>query len=138
MYGVGAASKQVQQEYDRLLDKVGPELVILLDAPPGGDRSLRAASGWPKAIGRMRRGEVIAEGGYDGEYGVIRIFAPGAGGDALPQFGLFTGEEGPAALHKLGGARREPSGRLWDGLEIRLRESFRHCRAARGGCAISF
>src|SRR5262249_50246828 len=29
-----------------------------------------------EAIGRLRRGEVIREAGYDGEYGVIRLFDP--------------------------------------------------------------
>src|SRR5690606_671772 len=30
-----------------------------------------------EGLRRMRAGEVIREGGYDGEYGVIRVFQPG-------------------------------------------------------------
>ncbi len=51
-------------------------MFILNDAPP---EDIRAA-GEPllgEAVERMRKGEVIAEGGYDGEYGVIRVFQQG-------------------------------------------------------------
>ena len=73
VYGVGASSKQVQAEYLKLLARLGPELAILRDVPleeiaaVGGERLA-------EGIGRMRRGEVIAQAGYDGEYGVIRVF----------------------------------------------------------------
>ena len=40
----------------------------------------------------MRRGQVVAQGGYDGEYGVIRLFGAGAGAPAA-QMGLFGGGE---------------------------------------------
>jgi uncharacterized protein (TIGR00375 family) len=71
--GVGAASRQVEEKFSKLLARLGPELAILQTAPladiarAGGER---LAAG----IGRMRRGEVQAEAGYDGEYGVIRLF----------------------------------------------------------------
>ena len=29
-----------------------------------------------EAVARMRRGQVIRKGGYDGEYGVVRVFSP--------------------------------------------------------------
>ena len=62
VYGVGASSKQVQAEYVKLLARLGPELAILRDAPleeiaaVGGERLA-------EGIGRMRRGEVIAQAG---------------------------------------------------------------------------
>ena len=71
--GVGPNSKRVQREYDRILGSLGPELEILFDLP----LEEIAAVGGPKladGIGRMRRGEVIAQPGYDGEFGVIRVF----------------------------------------------------------------
>jgi DNA helicase II / ATP-dependent DNA helicase PcrA len=93
VHGVGASSKQVQAEYARLLERLGPELTILMDAPleditrAGGER---LAGG----IGRMRRGEVVAEGGYDGEYGVIRVLRGGAASlSAGSQWSLFGDEE---------------------------------------------
>ncbi len=74
--GVGPKSKKVQSAWHDIIGRVGSELFILNEAPP---EDIRAA-GAPlvaEAVERMRRGEVIAEGGYDGEYGVIRVFQPG-------------------------------------------------------------
>ena len=42
-----------------------------------------------RALGRMRSGEVIIQGGFDGEYGVIRVFAPGETKDPKAGAGLF-------------------------------------------------
>ena len=83
--GVGPKSKKVQSAWHEIIGRVGNELFILNEAPP---EDIRAA-GAPlvaEAIERMRRGEVVAEGGYDGEYGVIRVFQPGelAGGSKAP------------------------------------------------------
>lgn len=92
VHGVGAGSKRVQQEYEKLLAKVGPELTILRHAPLE-DIAIAGGSRLAEAIGRIRRGEVIAQGGYDGEYGVVRIFAPGAAAsEMMPQLGLFAEE----------------------------------------------
>ncbi|MBK9093727.1 MAG: hypothetical protein IPM84_13340 [Anaerolineae bacterium] len=88
--GVGAGSKQVEQAYHKLLAALGPELFILRRAPlpaiagAGGERLA-------EGIGRMRRGEVQADAGYDGDYGVIRLFAA-----AQPGAGLFQGDLLPA------------------------------------------
>ncbi|XXX81838.1 UvrD-helicase domain-containing protein [Sorangium sp. So ce134] len=75
LHGLGASSKVVQRSYDRVLSRLGPELFLLGDAPL--DEIERA--GTPllsEAIGRMREGRVIRDAGYDGEYGVIRVFQP--------------------------------------------------------------
>jgi DNA helicase II / ATP-dependent DNA helicase PcrA len=72
--GVGAGSKKVREWYRRLLDRVGPELVLLGDAPV----EVVGEEGPPlvgEALRRMRAGEVEARAGYDGEYGVVRVFA---------------------------------------------------------------
>ncbi len=76
IHRTGAKSKTVQTSYERLIARLGPELDIL------GDLRLDEIGrvGSPllaEAIRRMRAGEVIREGGYDGEYGVIRVFKPG-------------------------------------------------------------
>ncbi len=93
-YSVGPTSRRVQQEYEKLLAKVGPELFILRHAPL---EEIAAAGGSriAEAVGRIRRGEISALGGYDGEYGTIRVFAPGASPEAAPQLGLLV-EEAPA------------------------------------------
>jgi DNA helicase II / ATP-dependent DNA helicase PcrA len=71
--GVGAASKVVQRSYAGLLARLGPELFILAEAEVEAiDRV-----GPPllaEAVLRMRRGQVIRDAGYDGEYGTIRLF----------------------------------------------------------------
>lgn len=97
VHAVGSGSRQVEEKFTKLLARLGPEMFILQTAPltdiarAGGERLA-------EGIGRMRRGEVQAEAGYDGEYGVIRLFASAApigGAPALLPDGLFATE--PAA-----------------------------------------
>ena len=71
---VGAASKTVAREYERLLTKLGSELGILIDIPVEEIQSSAPSSLIPEAISRMRAGEVIREPGFDGEYGKIKLF----------------------------------------------------------------
>jgi len=73
--GTGRQSKRVTMEVDRLVAALGPELRILCDADTGDIRRA-AGSLVAEAITRLRNGEVIKEAGYDGEYGVIRLFRP--------------------------------------------------------------
>jgi DNA helicase II / ATP-dependent DNA helicase PcrA len=82
--GSGRQSKKVTMEVDRLVAALGPELHILLEADTA-DIGRAAGSMVADAITRLRRGEVIKEAGYDGEYGVIRLFRPEelAGTEAL-------------------------------------------------------
>ena len=67
-------TKKVITEYDRLLDRFGSELRILLDL---AEEEL--ADGTPprivEGITKARRGEVRITPGYDGEYGKIELFA---------------------------------------------------------------
>jgi DNA helicase-2/ATP-dependent DNA helicase PcrA len=70
---VGAKSKAVAQELWALNERLGPELDLLTATPLEEIR--RAGSALlAEAIDRLRRGQVIREAGYDGEYGVIRLF----------------------------------------------------------------
>lgn len=83
LYETGKTSRRVQQEYWKLLGKLGPELTILRETPL---EAIAAAGGETLAQGieRMRRGQVETKPGYDGEYGVVRVFSQQAlGGDAL-------------------------------------------------------
>ena len=72
--GVGPNSKRVANEYEQLLHKLGAELGILSDIPLEEIRNLSNSSLIPEAIARMRKGDVIREAGYDGEYGRIKLF----------------------------------------------------------------
>jgi uncharacterized protein (TIGR00375 family) len=74
--GVGPRSKTVEARLATLVAALGPELTILRETPVADiarvDGELLA-----EAIGRLRRSEVHRTPGFDGEYGVIRLFEPG-------------------------------------------------------------
>ena len=71
--GVGAQSKKVVLEYESLIQKLGSELSILQDVPID-EISKVHSSVLAEGISRLRKGQVIKHAGYDGEYGVIRLF----------------------------------------------------------------
>ncbi|MFI5959296.1 UvrD-helicase domain-containing protein [Cryptosporangium sp. NPDC051539] len=75
IHSVGPRSKTVAREVDSLVAALGPELDILTEVPAD---QIAAVGGelLGEAIGRLRRGDVIRQPGYDGEYGVIRLFEP--------------------------------------------------------------
>lgn len=69
--GVGPTSKTVRRTMDAMVELLGPELPILERLP------LEAIdkAGFPavaEAIGKVRRGEVVRDPGFDGQYGSIR------------------------------------------------------------------
>lgn len=72
---VGPKSKRVTQEVIRLEEALGPELQIL-QTVPFDDIAAVASPLLVEAIYRLRNGQVIRKGGFDGEYGVIRMFEP--------------------------------------------------------------
>jgi DNA helicase II / ATP-dependent DNA helicase PcrA len=72
----GPATKTVEQNYNRAIATLGPELAILQSVPVE-EISRAGSSLLAEAIARLRAGSVIREPGYDGEYGVIRLFADG-------------------------------------------------------------
>ncbi|RKT70827.1 uncharacterized protein (TIGR00375 family) [Saccharothrix variisporea] len=73
--GTGPKSKKVLSEVDRLTAAFGPELSILQDVPVDDLAAHSTLVG--EAVERLRRGQVVRDAGYDGEYGVIRLFEPG-------------------------------------------------------------
>ena len=81
----GPRSKTVTGEVGRLVGALGPELSILRDVPVD---DIRRAGGTllAEGIARLRRGEVVRDAGYDGEYGTIRLFQP----DELDGTALFA------------------------------------------------
>lgn len=99
LYETAATSKKVGQLYDKLLAEIGPELYILLEA----DREqIRAAGGefLARAIEKMRAGKIHATPGYDGEYGVIRVFNEDERAEVLGQIQLFEGGQFAAPAKK--------------------------------------
>ena len=70
--GVGTSSKSVTYEYERLINTFGSELAILQDVPV--DEISKTSTLLGEAVSRLRQGKVIKHAGFDGEYGVIRLF----------------------------------------------------------------
>jgi DNA helicase-2/ATP-dependent DNA helicase PcrA len=76
LHGVGPRSKTVESRLDALVAALGPELSILRDVPVA---EVARAGGelLGEAIRRLRAHEVRRTPGFDGEYGVIKLFEPG-------------------------------------------------------------
>ena len=93
--GASAASKKVQAAYLDLLGKLGPEFTILREKTP---EDIETAGGFllGEAVRRLRAGKVIRQGGYDGEYGVIRVFQAGEKETLQGQVSLLPGASAPA------------------------------------------
>ncbi len=71
--GVGVASKAVKAQYDNLIQKLGNEFYILIEASL---REIERASTKhiAEAISRVRTGNIHIEPGYDGIFGVVKVF----------------------------------------------------------------
>ena len=71
--GTGSGSKTVAKNYEELLSRLGSEFFILEQAPVE-DIERAGSPQLAEAVARMRAGQVIRKAGFDGEYGVIRLF----------------------------------------------------------------
>jgi PHP family Zn ribbon phosphoesterase len=73
MLGVGVESKKVQVKYFGILERLGNELHVLLNAPI---EQIEAECGEEiaGAVRNMRNKDIKVEPGYDGEYGRIKLF----------------------------------------------------------------
>jgi ATP-dependent DNA helicase UvrD/PcrA len=112
LVGTGPKSKRVTAEVSRLVHALGPELAILRDVPAD---EIGAAGGTllGEAIARLRRGEVIADAGYDGEYGGIRLLGPAEIHRPVSVQALFdAGEPGGAVTDRRAAQRRADPHRL--------------------------
>jgi PHP family Zn ribbon phosphoesterase len=71
--GVGSSSKKVTDEFERIYTALGNEFHLLREMPITHIEK----AGFPQlayAIERMRKGDVSITPGYDGVYGVIKLF----------------------------------------------------------------
>jgi len=69
----GPGSKIVERSYGRLVNTLGSELDVL-QVVPIEDIARAGTELLGEAVARLRAGKVICDAGYDGEYGVIRLF----------------------------------------------------------------
>ncbi len=74
--GVQKSSKKIGIIYQQLIEKVGNEFYILLDAHIS-DIAIASSTEIAEGIRRVRFGEVHVIPGYDGEYGVVSVLKPG-------------------------------------------------------------
>ncbi len=71
--GVGAKSKKVQDLYWKLINAAGSEFAVILDLPIAEVASLGGAV-VAEAVKRVREERVHKTAGYDGVYGVVKVF----------------------------------------------------------------
>ncbi len=68
-------SKKVITEYDKLINKLGNELDILMNIDPEIIKKYTLPS-IAEGVKRMRAGNLHVTPGYDGKYGEVKIFSP--------------------------------------------------------------
>lgn len=68
----GTSSKKVSKAYQETIQELGAELDILLNVPIEGMNKVNDLLG--EAIRRMRNREVHITPGFDGEYGIVKVF----------------------------------------------------------------
>ncbi|HLF18391.1 MAG TPA: endonuclease Q family protein [Candidatus Omnitrophota bacterium] len=85
---VGPNSKAVLQVYFDMLNKLGNEFFILMDAPLERIQKV-AGSLIAEGVRRNRTGELNIAAGYDGEYGTIKIFSSSERENVTEQLTLF-------------------------------------------------
>ena len=89
LFNCGAATKKVAGVYGKLMNTFGSEFRLLLDTPLA-DIAL-ASPTLAEAVHRVRTNKVIRQPGFDGEFGVIKVFSDeeraGLGGQ-LSLFGI--------------------------------------------------
>jgi len=72
LLGVGPSSKETLRQYALTISRFDSEFNLLLETPL--DEIHRSAPLLAEAVGRIRAGRVIRTPGYDGRFGVIRVF----------------------------------------------------------------
>ena len=88
IFSKGPATKTVLQEYGKLVRMFDSEFNLLLNIPVT-EISQRYSPLLGEAINRIRIGKVIRRAGFDGEFGVIKVFDEGELQKLVGQFSLF-------------------------------------------------
>ena len=86
--GRGPATKTVMNEYARLIGLFDSEFNLLMNVSVDEIQS-RCSPVLAEAVQRIRKGKVIRRAGYDGEFGVIKVFEQGELHELAGQSSLF-------------------------------------------------
>lgn len=86
--GHGAASANVQRQYEKMIEKLGGEFSILREIP---EEEIQKTAGFliAEGIRRLRAGKVERFPGFDGEYGTIKLFQASELGQMDGQMDMF-------------------------------------------------
>ncbi len=90
--GLGPNTKGVMIQYAKIISLFGSEFNLFLKTPIE-DINQQFSSVLGEAIQRIRTGKVIKKGGYDGEFGIIRVFEEGELASLSGQISLFSGKK---------------------------------------------
>ncbi len=88
-FGMTTASKKVKIAYHGLVGAMGTEFGILIDAK-FSDLANATTPEILEGIKRVREGKLHIEPGYDGEYGIVKIFQPNERIGKTAQASLFA------------------------------------------------
>lgn len=106
LFNCGSATKKVAEVYGKLINTFGSEFEVLLNTPVSDLASVSPMLG--ESVQRVRVNRVIRKPGFDGEFGVIRVFddreRAGFGG----QLDLFGVKPAPSRKKKKAVSLRIP------------------------------
>ena len=74
--GVGPRTKKVGRVYERLIERFGTEMSVLMETPIA-EIDFASDERTAEGIDRVRRGDIFIEPGYDGVYGKVRVWGSG-------------------------------------------------------------
>ncbi len=89
--GTGPNSKKVDHIYMELLKKGVSELELLVDTPPSEIERIGGGE-LGEAVRRMRNREIHIQEGFDGQFGIIKVFGPKEKPHGLTPHSLFKEE----------------------------------------------
>lgn len=81
-------SQKVINEYKKLTNYLEGEIRVLTKVELS-DIARLAGPKVAEGVDKVRRGDLVIDPGYDGVYGVVRIWSEGVGTEKIPQLGLF-------------------------------------------------